>query len=231
MLFLQALTLEAGAWTVLQGVGLGLAGVVAVVLPRRRARAEAAAQEDARRDRRSDHGGARRDGRQTVQTLQAVGWVPVTPVEGLDAALLVRPLARRSTRRGRGCRPGGRSLSSSSAATWPPNGCGHGAACGSSPRSRNERRPAGRPNNSQPWQPSSRRRGQPGRRDRSFADEAGTRAQRWRDASALRGVAFGSVVCDQFSDPGSVSSSAVNGLRRILIVRSFRPRLRSLLSA
>ncbi len=84
VLFLQALTLEAGALTVLEGVILGLAATLAVgaatlVL-----------------ERRLPHrkmlvatgllitgvlvvlvGG-------TVQTMQAVGWVPVTPIEGLQ---------------------------------------------------------------------------------------------------------------------------------------------------
>jgi high-affinity iron transporter len=84
VLFLQALTLEAGALTVLQGVALGLHATLAVgaatlVL-----------------ERRLPHrrmlvatgvlitgvlvvlvGG-------TVQTMQAVGWLPVTPVEGLQ---------------------------------------------------------------------------------------------------------------------------------------------------
>jgi high-affinity iron transporter len=84
VLFLQALTLEAGALTVLEGVVLGLLGTLAIgaatlVL-----------------ERKLPHrkmlvatgllitgvlvvlvGG-------TVQTMQAVGWVPVTPVEGLQ---------------------------------------------------------------------------------------------------------------------------------------------------
>jgi high-affinity iron transporter len=84
VLFLQALTLEAGAFTVLQGVALGLAatllvGLAVVVL-----------------ERRLPHKkmliatgllitwvlivmvGT------TVQTLQKVGWLPVSPVEGLE---------------------------------------------------------------------------------------------------------------------------------------------------
>jgi high-affinity iron transporter len=83
VLFLQALTLEAGAWTVLQGVTLGFAGVVAVF-------ALVVALE-----RRLPHKrmlvatGVLITGvlvvlvGQTVQTCQAVGWVPVTPIEGL----------------------------------------------------------------------------------------------------------------------------------------------------
>ena len=84
VLFLQALTLDAGAWTVLQGVGLGLAGVVAVFLL------------IVALERRLPHKkmlvatgvlmtavlvvmvGT------TVQTLQKVGWAPVSPVQGLD---------------------------------------------------------------------------------------------------------------------------------------------------
>jgi high-affinity iron transporter len=83
VLFLQALTLEAGAWTVLQGMTLGFAGVVAVF-------ALVVALE-----RRLPHKrmlvatGVLITGvlvvlvGQTVQTCQAVGWVPVTPIEGL----------------------------------------------------------------------------------------------------------------------------------------------------
>jgi high-affinity iron transporter len=85
VLFLQALTLEAGAFTVLQGVLLGFAGVVGVFFL------------VIALERRLPHkkmlvatgllitwvlvilvG-------QTVQTLQKVGWVPVTPIEGLEA--------------------------------------------------------------------------------------------------------------------------------------------------
>jgi high-affinity iron transporter len=84
VLFLQALTLEAGAWTVLQGVLLGFAGVVAVFLL------------VIGLERKLPHkkmliatgllitwvlivlvG-------QTVQTMQKVGWLAVTPVEGLE---------------------------------------------------------------------------------------------------------------------------------------------------
>jgi high-affinity iron transporter len=84
VLFLQAMTLEAGAFTVLQGVALGFAGVVAmfvVVIAL---------------ERKLPHKkmlvatgllitwvlvvmvGT------TVQTMQKVGWVPVTPIEGLE---------------------------------------------------------------------------------------------------------------------------------------------------
>jgi high-affinity iron transporter len=84
VLFLQALTLEAGAWTVLQGVALGFAGVLGVFFL------------VVALERRLPHkkmliatgilitwvlvvlvG-------QTVQTMQVVGWVPVTPVEGFQ---------------------------------------------------------------------------------------------------------------------------------------------------
>jgi high-affinity iron transporter len=83
VLFLQALTLEAGAWTVLQGVTLGFAGVLAVF-------ALVVALE-----RRLPHKrmlvatGVLITGvlvvlvGQTAQTCQAVGWVPVTPIEGV----------------------------------------------------------------------------------------------------------------------------------------------------
>ena len=84
VLFLQALTLEAGALTVLQGVALGFAAVVGVFFL------------VIALERKLPHkkmliatgllitwvlivlvG-------QTVQTLQKVGWVPVTPIEGLE---------------------------------------------------------------------------------------------------------------------------------------------------
>ena len=55
VLFLQAIVLEAGAATVLVGVAVGLAATVAVGILTIR-----------------------------LQTLQVVGWVPVTPVEGLQ---------------------------------------------------------------------------------------------------------------------------------------------------
>ena len=83
VLFLQALTLEAGAFTVLQGVGLGFVGVLAVF-------ALVVALE-----RRLPHKkmlvatGVLITGvlvvlvGQTVQTMQAVGRLAVTPVEGL----------------------------------------------------------------------------------------------------------------------------------------------------
>jgi high-affinity iron transporter len=84
VLFLQALTLEAGAFTVLQGVALGLAGAIAVFVL------------VVRLERKLPHKkmlivtgllitwvlvvmvGT------TVQTLQKVGWLPVSPVEGLE---------------------------------------------------------------------------------------------------------------------------------------------------
>ena len=93
-LFLQALTLEAGAWTVLQGVMIGFAAVVAVFFL------------VVSLERRLPHkkmlivtgvmitwvlvvlvG-------QTVQVMQKVGWIPVTPIEGLAASVLERRVAR-----------------------------------------------------------------------------------------------------------------------------------------
>jgi high-affinity iron transporter len=84
VLFLQALTLEAGAVTVLQGVAVGFAGVLGVFFL------------VIALERRLPHkkmlvatgvlitwvlvvlvG-------QTVQTMQVVGWLPVTPIEGLQ---------------------------------------------------------------------------------------------------------------------------------------------------
>jgi high-affinity iron transporter len=84
VLFLQALTLEAGAWTVLQGAAIGFAGVLGVFFL------------VVALERRLPHkkmliatgilitwvlvvlvG-------QTVQTMQVVGWVSVTPVQGFQ---------------------------------------------------------------------------------------------------------------------------------------------------
>ena len=103
VLFLQAIVLEAGAGAVLAGVAIGLAATLAVGVLTIRAPAEAAAQEDA-------------DGTgllilwvlvvmvgTTVQTLQVVGWVPVTPVEGLQPPLLGRASGSGSSRPGRVC--------------------------------------------------------------------------------------------------------------------------------
>ena len=121
-LFLQALTLEAGAWTVLQGVMIGFAAVVAVFFL------------VVSLERRLPHkkmlivtgvmitwvlvvlvG-------QTVQVMQKVGWIPVTPIEGLGF--------RTGAACGSGSIPPGRVSSpssplrpSSSAATSVPSTC------------------------------------------------------------------------------------------------------------
>ena len=59
-LFLQALTLEAGGWTVLQGVAIGFAAVVAVFFLVIALERQLAAQEDADRHGRDDHLGTGR---------------------------------------------------------------------------------------------------------------------------------------------------------------------------
>ena len=130
VLFLQALTLEAGAFTVLQGVALGFAAVVAVFLL------------VIALERRLPHkkmlvatgvlitwvlvvlvG-------QTVQTMQEVGWVAVTPVEGLSSR--TGPgCGSASTRPGRACSRRPPPRSSSSAATSRPRRCASGSARGS----------------------------------------------------------------------------------------------------
>jgi high-affinity iron transporter len=83
VLFLQALTLEAGAWTVLQGVALGFAGVLGVFalvialerrLPHKRMLVATGVLITGVLAVLVGH---------TAQTMQAVGWLPVTPVEGL----------------------------------------------------------------------------------------------------------------------------------------------------
>ena len=84
MLFLQALTLEAGAWTVLQGVLLGFLGVVGVFalvvslerrLPHKKMLIATGLLITGVLMVLVGH---------TVQTMQVVGWLPVTPVEGLS---------------------------------------------------------------------------------------------------------------------------------------------------
>jgi len=83
VLFLQALTLEAGAWTVLQGVLLGFLGVVGVFalvvslerkLPHKKMLIATGLLITGVLVVLVGH---------TVQTLQVVGWMPVTPIEGL----------------------------------------------------------------------------------------------------------------------------------------------------
>jgi high-affinity iron transporter len=84
VLFLQALTLEAGAWTVLEGVALGFAAVVAVFF------LVIALERKLPHKKMLIATGLMITWvlvvlvGQTVQTLQKVGWVPVTPVEGLE---------------------------------------------------------------------------------------------------------------------------------------------------
>ena len=84
VLFLQAMTLEAGALTVLQGVALGLAGVVGVFVL------------VIKLERKLPHKklliatGVLITGvlvvmvGTTVQTMQKVGWIGVTPIQGLE---------------------------------------------------------------------------------------------------------------------------------------------------
>ena len=83
MLFLQAMSLEAGPWTVLQGVAVGFAGVLAVFglvialerrLPHKKMLIATGVLITGVLAVLVGH---------TVQTTQVVGWVPVTPVEGL----------------------------------------------------------------------------------------------------------------------------------------------------
>ena len=132
VLFLQAMTLEAGAFTVLQGVAVGFAGVLAVfglviALERRLPHKKMLVAT-----------GVLITGvlvvlvGQTVQTTQVVGWLPVTPVEGLTLPYWAGTLVRRLPDLGGPPRPGGRRGSSSSAATSPPRGCASDAARGSS---------------------------------------------------------------------------------------------------
>jgi high-affinity iron transporter len=84
VLFLQALTLEAGAWTVLEGVALGFAAVVAVFF------LVIALERKLPHKKMLIATGLMITWvlvvlvGQTVQTLQKVGWMPVTPIEGLD---------------------------------------------------------------------------------------------------------------------------------------------------
>ncbi len=84
VLFLQALTLEAGAWTVLEGVALGFAAVVAVFF------VVVALERKLPHKKMLIATGLMITWvlvvlvGQTVQTMQKVGWVPVTPIEGVQ---------------------------------------------------------------------------------------------------------------------------------------------------
>ncbi len=84
VVFLQAMTLEAGALTVLQGVALGLAGVVAVFV------LVIALERKLPHKKLLVATGVLITGvlvvmvGTTVQTMQKVGWLPVTPIEGLE---------------------------------------------------------------------------------------------------------------------------------------------------
>ena len=107
-LFLQALTLEAGAWTVLQGVADRLRRRRRRLLPRRRARAQAAAQEDADRHGRDDHLGAGR-ARRPDGAGDAEGRLgPGDPDRGSRAAVLGGRVARPLPDLGGPDRPGRR---------------------------------------------------------------------------------------------------------------------------
>ena len=84
VLFLQALTLEAGAWTVLEGVAVGFAAVVGVFF------LVVALERKLPHKKMLIATGLMITWvlvvlvGQTVQTMQKVGWVPVTPIEGLE---------------------------------------------------------------------------------------------------------------------------------------------------
>jgi high-affinity iron transporter len=84
VLFLQALTLEAGAWTVLQGVAVGFAAVVGVFF------LVVALERKLPHKKMLIATGLMITWvlvvlvGQTVQTMQKVGWVPVTPIENLE---------------------------------------------------------------------------------------------------------------------------------------------------
>ena len=84
VLFLQALTLEAGAWTVLQGVAVGFAAVVGVFF------LVVALERKLPHKKMLIATGLMITWvlvvlvGQTVQTMQKVGWIPVTPIEGLE---------------------------------------------------------------------------------------------------------------------------------------------------
>ena len=121
VLFLQALTLEAGAWTVLQGVLLGFAAVVGVFFLVIALERRASAQEDARCHGGADHLGAR-DPRRSDRADDAGRRLGVGDADpGAPAPVLVgrlvravpdvggahrpvrgRALRRRQLRRGRG---------------------------------------------------------------------------------------------------------------------------------
>ena len=116
VLFLQAMTLEAGALTVLQGVALGLAAVVAVFVLVIALERKLPAQEDADRDRRPHHVGTRRHGRNDGAD-HAEGRLDRRDADrGPRAAVLGRAVARDlpdlagRARAGLGARPRARQL-------------------------------------------------------------------------------------------------------------------------
>ncbi len=94
VLFLQAMTLEAGAVTVLEGVAARFPRRRRRLRARRGPRAEAAAQEDADRDRAAHHVGARRDGRHDGADDAEGGLGRGDAGRGARAAVLGRSLAR-----------------------------------------------------------------------------------------------------------------------------------------
>ena len=130
VLFLQAMTLEAGALTVLQGVALGMAGVIGVFFL------------VIKLERKLPHKklliatGVLITGvlvvmvGTAVQTMQKVGWLGVTPIPGLELPYWVG-LWLASSRPGRALSRSQRRSCSSSAAMSPPRACGSESGQGS----------------------------------------------------------------------------------------------------
>ena len=152
VLFLQALTLEAGAWTVLQGVLLGFAGVVGVFalvvslerrLPHKKMLIATGLLITGVLAVLVGH---------TVQTMQVVGWMPVTPVEGLSLPFWAGHVVRRLPDLGGTAPAGGRPAPSWSGATSRRRRSSGASGAGSSPR-RSSRRapPAQRPSSQARW--------------------------------------------------------------------------------
>ena len=95
VLFVQALVLATDVATVLTGVLIGIAATVLVGVRGLQPRAQAAAEEDAHADRRMVTWVLVVMVGTTVQIMQTVGWLPVSPIAGLRAAVLVGRVVRR----------------------------------------------------------------------------------------------------------------------------------------
>ena len=202
VLFLQALTLEAGILAVLPGVMLGLAATLAVGGPDDRARAQAAAPEDADRDRDPDDVGARDPRRHDRADVPGRRLAAGDADRGAAAAVLGRRLARGLPDLGGRRRAGGsrrlrrRQLRRRRAGAGTKAAGGSSRRCRSAPR-RPSRVPTASPSSSAARPPLARGRARsgtrarrspsaPGRARRSAASpETGSRTPSFRQRSTF----------------------------------------------